>query len=294
MKQALKRITVGVGIATAMILGIALLLRAGDVVFANNPFAMYYEAIILGLVFFTIGALVIRYVRTSERIKKEFIAVASHRLRTPLTRIQWMVSSLAELVSAGEQRKLTENMAETLKDLTVVVNRLLEASEAEKTSAFYTFFFEEGNIAIPIRQAVADYALGAAQKKIELMVSIDDRLPRILFDYDRIKVAASALLENAIIYTPAGGKVEVSLRAEKDAIVYRVKDTGIGVPDEAKPFLFSKFFRAKEAVSIDRDRAGLGLFVAREIIRKHKGKIGADSQWHEKGSTFWFSVPVKK
>lgn len=294
MRQTLKNIGTRVGIVLTMILVIAVVLFVGALVLADNSFAVLYEATGLGLLFFLVGVVVVRYLQKSERIKKEFIAVASHRLRTPLTRIQWMVSSLAELVPVGEQRKLTDNMSETLKDLTVMVNRLLEASEAEKTSAFYTFFFEEGNIAIPIRQAVADYTLGAGQKDIELSVAIDDRLPRVVFDYDRIKVAASSLLENAIIYTPAGGKVEVSLHAEKDAVVYRVKDTGIGVPDEAKPFLFSKFFRAKEAVSIDRDRVGLGLFVAREIIRKHKGKIGAESAWHEKGSTFWFSLPVRK
>jgi len=260
--------------------------------FADIPYPDEAAALASGVVLFAAGFVLLRFVRKEERIKKEFVSVASHRLRTPLTRLRWMVDNGLELAQTREEKELAADMKETVEDLTGVVNRLLEASEAEKTSDFYSYFFEEGNFAIVVRQVVADYARGARRKNISLSVSIPENIPRAVFDYDRIKVAASAILENAIIYTPSGGSVEVSVEADKKHITYKVKDSGIGIPEDVRRFVFTKFFRSKEAVSIDRDRVGLGLFVAKEIVRRHGGKIGFESKWHERGSTFWFTIPV--
>jgi signal transduction histidine kinase len=227
-----------------------------------------------------------------EKLKSEFITIAAHRLRTPLTRAQWMLQELLSEAGMIEGSKTASSLKETLDNLTMATNRLLDAAEAGKVSLYFDYIFEKGRIEYIVRQIVADYTIGAMRKDIGLSVDIEENLPEVYIDKERMKVAVSAFIENAIIYTPVKGTIEIKVYKEKRSVFFSVKDSGIGISKEALHYIFSKFFRTKEAVSLDRDRAGLGLFITKEIIERHKGKVGVDSEGKDRGSRFWFSLPA--
>jgi signal transduction histidine kinase len=100
------------------------------------------------------------------------------------------------------------------------------------------------------------------------------------------------MVDNAIGYTPLGGIVKISLRRTGRNTVCSITDTGIGMSKEDLPLIFSKFYRGKEARSTDTEGLGIGLYIAREIVNRHKGKMWAESDGANKGSTFSFSLPV--
>jgi two-component system sensor histidine kinase VicK len=117
-------------------------------------------------------------------------------------------------------------------------------------------------------------------------------LPKIRFDSERIKLALQNLVDNAIAYTPSGGKVEVSLKRKKNCVEVAVKDTGVGIPKEQASRVFSKFFRGSNVVKLDTEGTGLGLYITKNIIEKHGGKIWFESK-EGKGTTFYFTLPFK-
>ncbi len=231
-------------------------------------------------------------IRRGEQLKKEFIAVVSHRLRTPLTQMQWMVSGVSSEVSSREGKDLVGNMETILKDLTMVLNQFLDASEAGKTSLFYDYLFTETSMTILVHQVIADYAMGVKEKDILLTTDIAENIPKLLIDSDRMKIAIGALLENAIVYSKKGEKIEIKVWRDKESVSFSIRDEGIGISANAMRNLFSKFYRTKEAVTHDRDRAGLGLFIAQQIVKKHGGKIVARSGGLNRGSQFVLSIPL--
>lgn len=110
-------------------------------------------------------------------------------------------------------------------------------------------------------------------------------------DVGRISWVVEALVGNALIYTPSGGLVEVSLEQSGSSLKLKVKDNGVGISREDKPYIFAQFFRGEQAKSVDTEGSGVSLAIAKEIMKAHKGRIGFTSETG-KGSTFWFQLPV--
>jgi signal transduction histidine kinase len=118
-------------------------------------------------------------------------------------------------------------------------------------------------------------------------------LPKIKADREKIEIVVQNLIENAINYSAVGGSVTVSMDCDKLNLKFLVKDTGMGILEHQKPRLFTKFFRGENAAKMDTQGTGLGLFMAKNIIKAHGGKIWFESKWGE-GSTFYFSLPLGK
>ena len=114
----------------------------------------------------------------------------------------------------------------------------------------------------------------------------------IKLDAEKIKLTVSNLIDNAIKYTLPGGKIEVFIKSDKEKITFIAKDSGIGIPKDQQKRLFSKFFRGANALRIETDGSGLGLFIAKNIVEAHEGKIWFESE-EDKGSTFYFELPLK-
>jgi signal transduction histidine kinase len=114
-----------------------------------------------------------------------------------------------------------------------------------------------------------------------------------MVDVEKIKLAVQNLIENAIKYTPNRGSIEVNLRANKKEVELSVKDTGVGIPEDQKSRIFTKFFRGSNVVRIDTEGSGLGLFISKNIIEAHGGRIWFDSE-EGVGTTFYFTLPVKE
>ena len=272
---------------------VALIGIAANFVFLNVHGTMIFVIpVILGVILFMIGILVARKLRNIEKVKDEFVTIAAHRFRTPLTRLQWVLSDLSTHVSDEEGMRSITLLKETLVDLTGVVNRLLDVAESDQFSSYYDYIFEHARLEPLVRQAVLDYGVGAANKRIVVSLSVGEDIPKVFIDQERIKTAIFMLLENAIVYTRENGAIEVELRRKGKNIIFSVHDNGIGIAKEAAPYIFSKFFRAREAISMDTDRAGLGLSLVKDIVEKHNGKVGFESAGRCQGSTFWFSLPI--
>jgi two-component system, OmpR family, sensor histidine kinase VicK len=130
------------------------------------------------------------------------------------------------------------------------------------------------------------------------MINIEFRqpsknIPAVQLDVDKFRIAAANIIENAILYTPKNGHVTVVVsRDQKKSILFYVQDSGIGISQKEIPLIFTRFFRGRQASSLNMNGSGLGLFIAKNIIEKHGGKIWVESEI-DKGTTVYFTIPIK-
>jgi signal transduction histidine kinase len=138
--------------------------------------------------------------------------------------------------------------------------------------------------------------MSAEISKKELKVSFnhkDGNLPKVMVDGEKVGVVLQNVIENAVKYTPKGGVIEINFEDKDGFIQVSVKDSGIGISDEDQKNVFNRFFRAKNAIKVETDGSGLGLFITKGIVEKHGGKIWFKSKVGE-GSTFYFTLPHAK
>ena len=237
---------------------------------------------------FVVGRLVWVQAKEVARLKYEFIAVAAHKLRTPLTRIRWMIPQLLEQTT---DQKLAEGLTQidiANNRLIELTNVLLEAAHTEDTGLSYTR--DQIDWKRLINGAVERFKLQMLDKRLDVFVSIDEYLPNITGDYRRLASVVEIFIENAVMYTPITGSVRITAERTKQGMKVSVSDTGIGVNPEDQKHIFSSFFRTDIAKKADTEGVGLGLSVAKHIIEKHGGTIGMESEGEGKGSTFWFTL----
>lgn len=227
-----------------------------------------------------------------EKLKEEFITTVAHQIRTPLTRVKWAIQT----VMNGDVGKINNDQKEALyvgyeaNDRIVgLVNDLINVDKLEDGYSGYNF--ENTLLENVISKVVREFNPLAKQKKIKLdFLSMPEPLSEVSIDAYKIGLALSNLIDNAIAYTPEGGKIEVILKSLGDSAIVSVKDTGIGIPKEELSKVFTRFFRAKNAVRVRTDGSGLGLYIAKKIIEGHSGKTWVESE-ENKGTTFNFTVP---
>jgi signal transduction histidine kinase len=223
----------------------------------------------------------------------EFISIASHQLRTPLTIIKGYVSMLLE-GSFGKLRKKQENSLDKVfksnERLINFVNTLLDVSRLDEGRMQYDW---EKTKMEEMAYSVVDELMPNAKKK-DLALNFHDpkkKLPEIMADKLKLRQVAFNLVDNSIKYTNKG-HVDVSVWEEKGKVYFQVKDTGIGMSPEILSALFKKFSRGQGITLVFTEGAGLGLYVCRKLIEDHGGKIWAESEGPGKGSTFTFWLPV--
>lgn len=229
-----------------------------------------------------------------EQMKSEFITIAGHQLRTPLSAIKGALYLLVsgDIKDKKEQQEMLKHSYEYTERLIVLVNDLLNASSVEEGR--FDYHFEKIDIADLLSAVINKYKEQAEAKLISLKLFVKNNLTDVDLDLEKIKLSVGAIIDNALTYTPKHGKVEVSCAFSKDdTVVISVKDTGIGIPRNQHNKMFSKFFRADNALRVDTEGNGLDLFVTKNIILKHKGKIWFESS-EGVGTTFYIEIPVKR
>ena len=228
-----------------------------------------------------------------EKMKLDFVSMASHELKTPLTSI---IGYLSVFVNENkgklpkEEWELVNRSLVSSQQLFTLVQNLLNVNKIER---------EQISVApqsldyLPIlTKVVDDLKNQAAVKSIILTLNPSSQsLPKVIADPIRISEVVTNLVANAINYTNPGGKVDVSITASPSEVTTTISDTGVGIPKEAIPHLFTKFFRVSNTMQQASKGTGLGLYISKSIIEKLNGKISVESE-SGKGSRFSFTLPV--
>lgn len=230
-----------------------------------------------------------------ERMKNEFIGLASHQLRTPLTGIRWF----AELMLRNKEGNLSEQQLDFLNQIyqsnqrmIKLVNELLDISHIE-TGRKFEIVKKDFMIREATEEILTENIALVKSKELNIVNELPADLS-IFADYVKIKQVLLNIISNATKYSPEKKTVTIGFteRPDKGDRVYFVKDEGIGVPEAQQGRLFEKFFRADNAAGQDPDGTGLGLYIAREICRAHGGEMWFESV-EGQGTTFFFSIPLK-
>ncbi len=226
-----------------------------------------------------------------EEMKVDFIALAAHELRTPVTEIRGALDIIAQDESElpADDKKWLHHAATSAEELNRLINNLLGVSRIEHGRISYNI--SSLNYSEYIKELVTEFERRVIESGRTFSLKIPSRLPNLPLDPDAIKEVLTNLVNNAIIHTSSGTKIEVTIKKTADAIETIVSDTGEGIPADALPNLFTKFYRAGEMKSKTRG-TGLGLYISKTIIEAHGGKIWVKSV-EGKGSNFGFSLPIK-
>ncbi|MFH0891539.1 MAG: ATP-binding protein [Candidatus Falkowbacteria bacterium] len=227
-----------------------------------------------------------------DKLKSEFISIAAHQLRTPLTVIKWITKSLMD----GESGKINDEQKELLNKgyisnerMIELIDNLLKVSRMEDGK--FDLKLTRVNLKKIIDEVMEDMSRIAKNKDVVLVLDEPEAWPDIVIDPSKITLVMENLLDNAVKYTPPGRKVEISVGRESEYLKITVRDEGIGIPEKDRDRLFSKFYRSPNAIRVETEGNGLGLYIAKKIIDGHKGKIDVDSS-EGKGSVFTVYLPL--
>ena len=235
--------------------------------------------------------------RILDQRKSEFVSIASHQLRTPVTAMKGYSSLLLEDAYGALPEKMKdpiEKIYHSSERLALMINDFLNVSKIEQGSMTYTFVpLDLKKMVVDI---VQDFHVAAGEKKLDVETDIPDGIKfNVVADEGKIRQIISNLLDNAIKYTPQGS-VRVILKkepthGEDGMILLQIKDTGIGLSQDDIHHLFGKFTRGAEGSKVNTSGSGLGLYVAKKMMEEHKGNIWVDSEGKGKGSVFCIELP---
>lgn len=225
-----------------------------------------------------------------EKIRQDFISNVSHELKTPLTSIKAMVEVLLE--GGADDSKLRkdflENINQEVDRLSRLVNDLLLLSRLESDKAFLNPV--PTDFVTLVTRTVSRFQPRAMKEGLTLSLDVRGEIPLIKVDVNYIDQVISNLIDNAIKYTPSGGKIDVVVEDLGKEVKVSVKDTGIGIPKEDLSRVFERFYRGDKSRNLSLGGVGLGLSIVRHIVEAHGGKVGVESSLG-KGSTFYFILP---
>jgi len=228
-----------------------------------------------------------------DKAKTEFVSLASHQLRTPLSTVSWY----SEMLLAGDAGKVTATQKKYLEEIYAgnqrmvdLVNTLLDVSRIE----LGTFIVESKptNIVKLVQTIIEEHRQLIDKNKIKFLSSFAENIPTIQADPKLLGMVVQNLLSNALKYTTENGKVELAVSRVDKNILLKVSDNGYGIPKNQQDKIFTKLFRADNVVGKDTVGTGLGLYIAKSIVEQAHGKIWFESE-ENKGTIFFVSLPIK-
>lgn len=234
--------------------------------------------------------------RQIDKLKKEFVSLVSHQMRTPLAAIKWNLEALLENkkgkpLNAWQKEKLTEAYQSNEREIELV-NDMLNLSKIE--AGKIDIILDKLNMHEVFKEVIQEMQMYAHANNVAIKVKFDAKsIPTVHADRGKIIQVIDNLISNAIKYTKGKGQVDINAEVNGEMVEFSVKDKGIGIPPEHQKRIFDKFFRAENAVSTQAEGSGLGLYIVRRLVEVQKGKIWFNSV-QGKGTTFYFSLPIFK
>lgn len=224
-----------------------------------------------------------------EARKDDFVNMASHELKTPVTSLKLYLDYLDyHLEQYGDEKAFAtiKNIESQVEKLQNIINDLLDVSRL--TTGKLTYEFEDFDLNVLIRDTIAIFQ--DTNQKREISYLNTNSLP-VKADRFRIYQVVTNLITNALKYSPAGSDVKIDARMGDNDVVVSVRDYGIGIKKDQQRKIFERLYQVNDSVEKTFPGLGMGLYISREIIKRHKGKIWVESQ-KGKGSTFYFSLPL--
>lgn len=227
-----------------------------------------------------------KQIMENQRRKDEFIGIASHELKTPLTSIKGYVELLNTIEDKQPNKQFAKKALENVNKLEKLIKDLLDVSKIQ--SGQLELNMKEFSIVSLLDETIAGFQMISKTHRIIRQDQLTDEI--ISADRQRIEQVLINLLSNAIKYSPGENKVIVYSQKTNEELIIKVRDFGIGIPKQEQPNIFERFYRTRDT-SIHISGFGLGLYIAKDIIKRHGGRIWVESQ--DKGSAFYFSLPLR-
>jgi signal transduction histidine kinase len=259
-------------------------------VIENYDFPFWLLPLIAALVSFLIGNFFWLKSKETENLKLEFINVITHKFFTPLTKAKWALEGLNFLELSEKNKELILAAKEAGKELTELIKLFFEVMAKGDTK------YTDAKVVIDLKELIGKlilkFKIKIKEKGLNFSLDLPDSLPNVFADADKIKSVISILLDNAINYTPEKGQINISLHHYDNFLKFSIKDSGIGIEKQEQKFIFSKFFRTNDAILAHTEGIGIGLILAQAILERHGGELGFESDGKDKGSLFWFTLPI--
>lgn len=233
--------------------------------------------------------------RKVAKTKTDFVALTAHQLHVPLSTTKLSLGMLLDGTLGditSEQRDIIEKTYQRNNMLIDLVTDLLDIAKIGEKA--YSYHCDLVSVYDLLKQATSSDQLELKQKKINFIFEKPKiKPPKIILDRDKMFIAIKNIFDNAVKYTPNNGKIKMSFKIDEKELLVEISDSGIGVPEREKEKLFTKFFRSSNAIKMEPAGSGLGLYLAKNIIEAHNGRIWFKST-ENKGSTFSFTIPVRE
>jgi len=252
----------------------------------TGPEVVISSVVGITIVILIIGNFVVNSVSRiaqTHQMQQEFVSITSHQLRTPLSSLRWSLEALLKTNLNQKQLNYAQIISESQQKMLKLVNDLLNVARIEQGR--FELQKEKFDLSKLIQEVIAEFKIFAQANNTKIIFS-KDAICYVLADKEKIKMVLENLIYNAIQY---GGK-DVIIKINKNII--SVQDNGVGIPKAQQKQIFQKFFRAKNILRRQTQGTGLGLYIAKAIIKAHQGKIWFESK-ENKGTMFYMKLTTK-
>jgi two-component system phosphate regulon sensor histidine kinase PhoR len=228
--------------------------------------------------------------RRTDRVRRDFVANVSHELRTPLTAVRGYVEALMDESADAQQRQAFLSVIDRhTRRMELLVRDLLRLARLDAQQE--TVDAQPLEVASLFRSAVADLSDRIEKQQLDIFIDVEPDAAQVEVDPTKMHDAVRNLLENAVNYSPAGGRIELSARAADDRVLLAVADQGPGLPEADLGRVFERFYRVDQSRTRDQGGTGLGLSIVRHLVELHGGRVQAENRRTGTGAIFTISLP---